>query len=420
MKPFHFFKGALLAAALALPVFTNGCSAVQQAQSAVCCPEYAKGNLNAVAAKFDATTQGDAYSLASAASSLAAVSRGAVADVANACRNIATDLGEDPLGFSPDTTAGAPSEDAQAANYWCPKAVAKIQAANVTLQTVFDPPACEASVQAQADCQARCEASGKCDVQANPPTCKGGTLEVSCKGDCDVTAQQPTIDCEGQCTGQCTGTCEASGSVAVDCDGDCEGTCAAGTLGSGVQADGSCKGTCSGKCTLRANAKVSCSGSCSGTCDATCKATPGQVAVKCSGQCSVQATPIACKGGTLEGGCTADASCQANCNASVQARAECTPPVVSVTVTSTGDTSALVRTLEDNLPALVVVLKARGADLAAQIGAIINAGVNVSGSVTAEGAACLAAMSGDLDSAQVDFTAALGGSTSVLTAVGVP
>lgn len=420
MTTFKHLKAAAIALTLALPVLSNGCSAVQQAQSAVCCPEYAKGDLNAVAAKFDATVQGDAYSFASAASSLAAVSRGSVSDVANACRSIATDLGEDPLGFVPDTTAGAPSEDAQAANYWCGKAAAKIKAAGVTIQVVFDPPECNASVQAQVDCQARCEASGQCDVQANPPTCKGGTLEVSCKGDCNVTAQQPTIDCEGSCTGQCSGSCEASGGVAVDCDGDCQGTCAAGTVGSGIQADGSCKGTCSGKCTLRSTAKVSCSGSCSGTCDATCKATPGQVAVKCSGQCSVQATPIECKGGTLEGGCTADASCQANCNASVQARAECTPPAVDVTVTSSTDVSALVRTLEGNLPALIVVLKARGADLAQVIATMVSTGVSISGNVTAEGAACVAAMSGDLSSAQLDFTAAISGSTTVLTAVGVP
>lgn len=409
--------GAIAAAAFGVAVTTNGCSAVQNAQSALCCPEYAKGDLNAVSAKVDVSIQGQFYTLAQAAGDLAAVAHGAIGDVAVACQNIAVDLGEDPTQFVPVTTAGAPSESVQTANFWCPKAVAKLQGVNMTV--VFEPPVCTASVQAEASCQGRCDVSGKCDIKANPPVCTGGTLVVDCKGQCDVTAQEPKIECSGSCSGKCEGTCTAQASVAVDCDGTCEGTCAAGgsTGGTGAQADGSCKGTCNGKCTMRAGASLTCSGSCTGKCDASCKATGGSASVQCSGKCSADYQPLQCKGGTLSGGCQVDASCQANCNASVQARAECKPG--SVTVSGNGD--AVIATLEKNLPNLILLLKARGAAFADLVGKVVQSAgdISASGKINGEGVACLAAMSGDANLASTEFTASINGATSVLGAVGV-
>ncbi len=401
----------LAAVAVGVIAASNGCSAISDAQAAVCCPEYAKGDLNAVAAKVDPSIQGQFFVIAQAAGDLAAVAHNAVGDVAAACMGIATDLGEDPKGFVVNTAKGSPSEQTQAANYWCPKAVAKLQAQNV--QVVFTPPVCTASVQAQASCQARCDVSAQCDIKVNPPVCKGGTLTVQCKGQCDVTVQEPKIECQGSCTGKCEGTCQGSVSVGVDCDGQCQGTCSAGGAGSGIQNDGSCKGTCNGKCTLRAGASVTCSGSCSGKCDASCKAQSGSATVNCSGKCTADYEPLECKGGTLEGGCKVDADCQASCNASVQARAECTPASVVVT----GNSDAVIATLNRNLPPLIEVLKARGQQFLDGAAAVVKAAGAVSGKVSGEGIACLAAMSGDADAASKEFTAALDGAVKVTAAV---
>lgn len=407
--------GAIAAAAFGVAVTTNGCSAVQNAQAGLCCPEYATGDLNAVAAKVDVSIQGNFRAFAQAATDMEAVAHSAIGDVATACMNIAVDLGEDPTGFTPDGTKGAAPELVQAANYWCPKAVAKISAANMTV--VFEPPVCTASVQASANCQARCDVNAKCDVKLNPPTCTGGSLVVDCKGQCDVTATEPKIECTGSCGGKCEGSCTAQGSVAVDCDGTCEGTCAAGgsTGGTGIQGDGSCKGTCSGKCTMRSTASLTCSGTCTGKCDASCKTTGGSASVQCSGKCTVDAEPLECKGGKLEGGCKVDAQCQANCNASVSARAECKPG--KVTVSGNGD--AIIATLQKNLPPLIVVLKARGAQFAALIKTIGESTGSISGNLNAEGAACLVAMSGSFNNAQTEFAGSLDGSTKVLAALKV-
>ncbi len=402
---------AFAATAIGVIAASNGCSAISDAQAAACCPEYAKGDLNAVAAKVDPSIQGQFFVIAQAAGDLAAVAHAAVGDVAAACMGIAVDLGEDPKGFVVNTAKGSPSETTQAANYWCPKAVAKLQSANVTI--AYTPPVCTASIQAQGSCQARCSVDAKCDIKANPPVCKGGTLTVQCKGQCDVTAQEPKIECQGTCTGKCEGVCQGSASAAVDCDGQCQGTCTAGGAGSGIQTDGSCKGSCAGKCTLRANASVTCSGSCSGKCDASCKATSGSVTVNCSGKCSADYEPLECKGGTLEGGCQVDANCQASCNASVQARAECTPATVSIT----GNGDAVIATLNKNLPPLIDVLKARGKTFADGAVSVANAAGAVSGKVSGEGAACLLAMSGDANAASTEFAAALQGATTVTAAV---
>ncbi|CAN5819640.1 hypothetical protein BH09MYX1_BH09MYX1_61550 [soil metagenome] len=392
---------------------SNGCSAIADAQAAACCPEYVRGDLNAVAAKVDPSIQGQFFVIAQAAGDLSAVAHSAIGDVSAACMGIAVDLGEDPKGFVVDSAKGAASENVQGANYWCPKAVAKLKAAQLTV--TFTPPVCSASVQAQASCQAHCSVDAKCDIKVDPPVCKGGTLTVQCKGQCDVTVQEPKIECEGTCSGKCEGVCQGSVTAGVDCDGVCQGTCKAGGAGNGIQGDGSCKGTCEGKCTLRANAQVTCSGSCSGKCDASCKAQSGSASVKCSGKCNADYEPLECKGGTLEGCCKVDADCQANCNASVQARAECSPASVAVT----GNSDAAIATWNKNLPALIEVLKVRGQtfiDGAARVAASAGA---VTGKVSGEGAACLLAMSGDADSATKDFTATLAGATSVTAAVNV-
>lgn len=424
-----FRYSMLLAAGVAIPVLTNGCSAVSDATGAVCCKEYQPGtDMLTTDFKVDASIKGQFTAFAQASGDIATVGGNAVADVTGSCTAIATDLGADPQDPGAAGLAGT-----ALMNFWCNKAVAQINAnftatgvakAQLTLQ--YDPPQCSMSLSAQADCQAKCDVSGMCDIKANPPTCTGGTLEVDCKGGCTASGTAPSFDCTGSCSGNCTGSCEAQGGVAVDCTGHCDGTCAAGTAGNGVQTDGSCKGTCSGHCTIDATApKVTCKGTCSGQCDAKCTAAPGQASVKCGGKCDVQATPLECKGGTLSGGCMVDAKCSGSCNASVQAKATCTEPKLviafsgSVKAGAEGQYNALLNTLETNLPKLLVVVEGRGKAFGDAFGAVITGGADLtaSGKLDAHGAFCIAAMTPSIQSGVDNFTGALSASVSVIGTV---
>ncbi len=422
---FKFVPGLVLAGSIgALALGSGGCSAASSlanAQSALCCKSFDPGT-NMLGATFtgNADTNAQFAVFAQAVGDLSTVAEGAVADVTAACQGIATDLG--------DMTSPAGKEGTDLMNFWCAEAVTQIKGAlsasgNATLTVDFQPPQCSASVSVNADCQAHCNVNGSCNVMANPPTCMGGTLEVSCMGSCSASAGA-SIDCTGSCSGNCSGSCEASGGATVDCTGKCDGTCAAGGAsgGNGVQADGSCKGTCSGKCTYSASApKASCSGTCSGQCDAKCSAM-GSVAAQCSGTCSSMGTPLSCKGGTLSGGCMVDAHCQANCNASASAKADCTPPSLTITasVAGTAQLNVLINTLEANLGKLIVVVKARGMAFANLISTVSASGsASISGGLDAQGAACLVPIAAAISQAATDFPTTVTASVSVMGAVGV-
>jgi hypothetical protein len=323
----------------------------------LCCTEFKIGST------IDADIGGSAQSqvAAQAAADIAGIASSMVDDLTSACRAVAEDL-------------DAPAADRQAAEAnadkgkkmqdWCVLAVRLISTARAgaSLSVQITPPVCEASVSAKAACQAKCSGSATCDVKANPPTCTGGTLTISCAGNCTAQAGA-SLSCTGSCTGSCQGTCTAKGGVAVDCDGKCEGICSAGGSagGTGIQADGTCKGTCSSKCTASATAPaITCSGTCDGKCDATCQGS-ATASVKCDGKCDADYQPLSCSGGKLEGGCQADAKCDANCDASVQAKAECTPPTVVVTINGGANAAIagkLQSTLEAHLP-IILLMKAR-------------------------------------------------------------
>jgi hypothetical protein len=422
----RFLPGVIVAAAVALVAGTNGCSSsnpLSSAQSALCCSAFQPGT-DMTTANFgvDASIQGQMAAFANATGDLSAVAGTAMADVTGACRNIAVDLGNDPNDAGANGKTGT-----DLLNFWCGAATTKIKATisasvsgSLTLNIV--PPECDVSVTATANCQASCDVSGKCDIKANPPTCTGGQVELSCTGSCTGSASAQ-IDCSGSCSGNCTGSCEAQGGV--ECTGKCDGTCTASATGSGAQADGTCKGTCKGTCSVTAPS-AKCSGSCSGKCDATCAPPTGQATVNCSAGCSGSATPISCKGGKLTGGCQVDASCQANCNASAQAKASCTPPSVSITgnITAGADVqfAALVTTLQNNLPALLLVIQAQGKNFADDISAAIQGGASLttSGSLNAAGTVCVADMVAAATSGSANFAATLQASVSVSSAVGGP
>jgi hypothetical protein len=299
---------------------------------------------------------------------------------------------------------------------WCDLAVGTIAAfkgqAGGTLTINVTPPVCSASVSAKANCQAKCSGSASCDVKANPPTCKGGSLEVSCKGSCEAQAGA-TLKCEGGCTGTCTGSCTAQGG-GVECAGKCEGTCAAGGAanGTGVQADGTCQGMCTGTCAVVAPS-AHCEGSCKGTCDAKCEATAG-ASVKCDGKCTGDFEPLKCEGGTLEGGCMASAKCDANCDASVSAKAECSPPSIAIAFSGAADVSAAARiqaTFEANLP-VIFAFKSRLEGMAKLTGTITgNADVIVDIK-----AACILQVGAAAASAVEDVTASVTATTDLVAA----
>ncbi len=424
LKPFT----AVAFTALTISTVVAGCSDLKDAQDAACCKEFEAGaDMTKVDFGVDASIKGTFSAFASAASDLSAVGTGSISDVTTACRNIALDLGADP-----------PAEDTLDA--WCGAAKAAISgsfgasgslAGSVSVK--FDPPKCSASLSAQANCQASCDAKVDCDVKLNPPKCTGGTLTVECSGECKASGSAE-LACTGSCTGGCSGSCKASGGVKLDCKGKCDGTCSAGVAGgataagTGIQAVGRCEGQCEGTCTLDADApKIECTGVCDGKCDATCKGS-AELKVKCDGECKGEATPLKCEGGTLEGGCSADASCQGSCNASASAKAECTPPSISVIAEAKGSLSAegklqyqtAIASLEANLPKILVVLKARGEAFTASVKGAVDAGVTITGNAKllgAKGAVCGLLIADTIGTASGNFAAALSAALNVTGAV---
>jgi hypothetical protein len=422
------FKGLAVGAMIAglgVLATTNGCSAASSlasAQSALCCKDFKPGT-DMLSGSFtgDASTNAQFAVFAQAVGDLSTVAEGAVADVTAACQGIATDMG--------DMNSPSGKEGTDLMNFWCAEAVAQIKAtlsasAGATLNIAFEPPQCSASVSVNADCQAHCNVNGSCDVKANPPTCMGGTLEVSCMGSCMASAGA-SIDCTGSCSGMCSGSCQASGGVSVDCQGKCDGTCAAKAgvgNGMGAQADGTCQGSCNGKCTYSASAPMAmCTGTCSGKCSASCSAMGG-VAAQCSGTCSAMGQPLSCKGGTLSGGCKVDANCSANCNASASAKADCSPPQLTITVSGNANAqlNTLINTLEANLGQLIVVVKARGMAFANLISTVSASGsATFSGGLDAQGAACLIPIAAAISQAAQDFPASIQASVSVMGSLSI-
>jgi len=425
---------AVAFAALVVSTLVAGCSDLKDAQDAACCKEFEAGaDMSAVDFGVDASIKGTFSAFASAASDLSAVGTGSISDVTTACRNIALDLGAD-VSDGPSAVGGTAALSA-----WCDLAKAQITAnfgasgkLAGSVSAKFEPPKCTASLTAQANCQASCDVSAECDIKANPPKCTGGTLTVECGGSCTASGSAD-VACTGSCSGKCSGSCKASGGVKVDCKGKCEGTCTAGASGgatesgTGIQADGSCNGQCEGTCTLDADApKIECTGQCEGHCDAACKGS-ADVKVQCDGKCDVEATPLKCEGGTLEGGCSADASCKGSCNASASAKAECTPPSVSVVAAAKGSLSAegkvqyqtAIASLEANLPKILVVLQARGAAFTAGIKGAVDAGVTLTGSgkLGAKGAVCGVLIASTIGTASDNFAASLSAAGNVTGAI---
>jgi hypothetical protein len=225
-----------------------------------------------------------------------------------ACGNLAHDLG-----------AQGDFKDAQDACKAANKVIGETQAkfgANAKVKLDASEPHCGVDVHAYADCAGHCDA-----------TVKPGAAQVKCEPG----------KLQGQCSGKCSGECEAS--AAAQCTGECHGSCDA-------EVKGACSGKCTGKCdgkAIDAKANGKCDGTCDGKCDAEVK---GECKGKCGGECKLSGD-AECKG-TCTGSCKGEmqapkctgkveppqmsAECKAKCDASLQAKAECTPPHVVVRV----------------------------------------------------------------------------------------
>jgi hypothetical protein len=254
------------------------------------------------------------------------------ADLRAGCGGIAKDLG-----------AGSDFKDGKSACDAAIKGITDAKAklgAGAKLSVVVKPPKCRADLNVYADCAGKCDASvsgGKVDVQCEPGKLSG-KCDASCEGTCDVQAGAKcegtcsgSCDAEikGSCSGKCNGKCDGKDSKGAACAGTCEGKCEGGT----VKAE--CKGKCGGECKLKASAK--CEGTCTGKCTAEFKEP------KCTGE--VKPPQMS-------------ADCQAHCDANVQAKADCKPAQVGLTVTGAADAqmaAKLKATLEKNLPLVLKI-----------------------------------------------------------------
>ena len=394
-----------LAVAVALPAITN-CS--DNPLDAVCCSEFKPGA--AVTAEIGGNAQ--AQVAVQAVADFSGIAAASITDLTTACRSMAQEL-DAPAADIAVAEATAPGKDQMKA--YCGLAVNAIGAAKLSaggaLTIDFVPPKCEASISAKGSCQAKCDVNGKCDIKATPPKCTGGTLEISCKGDCTASAGVD-VKCEGKCEATCTGSCTAEGGV--QCEGKCEGTCegAGGAGTSGIDASGKCTGTCKGTCSVVAPS-VTCNGTCSGSCSAACKGT-AEASVKCDGTCSGDYEPLKCTGGKLEGGCQVDAKCDASCDASVSAKAECKPPSVTVNFSGVADVAAagkLKAAFEANL-GVVLAFKSRLEAMAQLTGTITGS----ADAVVSIKAACIPAVVAAGVTAVENITASASASASIVTA----
>lgn len=429
---------AAFVAVLVLLPSTQGCE--DDPRSTLCCSEFSVGaDVSNVNFEVDAALSGRYTAFAQAASDIGATAAASVADVTNACRNIAIALGADPNDAS---VAG--KNDREAATAWCALAKAKFQAnaavqAAGTLTIAYQPPVCSASLDAKAACEGGCkvdatctepslevqceegklsgqcsgQCTGSCEGTVNAAAACEGSCEATCKGTCEGTCTadvNASVNCQGDCTGKCTGTCDGNSADGIDCAGDCVGQCqgsCAMESDADVQCNGKCEGTCTGKCTgrceLEANADIQCDGSCQGSCDVDFKAP------KCNGEIKPPQ-------------CDASADCKASCDASIEAKAECSPPEVTITAETEidsnlqGEFDLVVTTLKAHVPALLVVAEARGQsfiDAIAELNTNGEAFLDASVSST-KGAACGVAIVSTISAATESAGVALDASSDFL------
>lgn len=286
-----------------------------------------------------------------------------IKDTSGACINIAKAAGGDETKW-----AGKEGKDlVQAA---CDEAQAKVKAifdANASTKALIliEGGKCEASLAASGECNAQCDVSGKCTPAQLEAKCEPGKLAGSCSATCEGTCRAEggvAVTCKGGCSAVCQGTCDGTCDV-KDAMGNCAGRC-----------EGNCDGKCSGSCSITSDAMASCEGT-------------------CQGNCSAEFTAPKCEGKLTPPECQVDADCSASCNASVQAKAECSPPTVKyqLDASASAEFKALIDVLQVELPKLLLQVKVRGQTVVETGSALASSGqavVKAAGDLGVKGLAC--------------------------------
>ncbi|MFZ5890523.1 MAG: hypothetical protein ACOY0T_05585 [Myxococcota bacterium] len=283
---------------------------------------------------------------------------------ADACLRMGRDLGVPDTQMRPvgDPRQQRPGAEAHAACGVVSQRIDEILRAGVQVRASAQPPHCQASVDAKAQCE------GRCNVDVDP-----GEIVAQCE------PARLSGFCQGRCIGQCDGNCQ----------GDCQGQCSA------RDASGRCVGRCQGTC--------------NGGCDASCHA-------RCEGQWQAPQ----CQGYVRPP--SVDADCKASCSARANFQAHCQPGHVNVqTSQNTELVARLVATLQANLPDLIRAEVGLGKRLVGDARAVVQIGSTLPrtlGNAGAEAMACVAAASSATFTASARIDVSIQASASVTSRVG--
>lgn len=360
----------------------------------LCCTDFKVGaDLSTADWGIDGSANVTFSAFMQATADFAGVTTAVVNDVASACQQMAVDMGA-------DETEVTETDAAARATHWCQLAVAQINAvvkANGTIKIVAQPPSCQFSASAQANCEAKCTADVSCEAELG-----------------DVKARCDPGKLSGKCDAQCTGSCEGSANLAVQCQGTCSGTCEGqcngncSATGAGGECKGSCDGTCNGECrgscAVDAGANVQCEGNCTGGCSVELRAP----------KCTAELTPPSAM-------CQGDAECSGSCNASASAKAECTPGSVEIEATGNIDATAIA-SLKLNLPKILLIAQARGEVLLQNAQVVVDLGVKVSAdapNLSVKAGLCVLPAAEAIATSLDNLQASVQASGSIVTAVGM-
>jgi len=346
----------------------------------LCCREFTPGaDLSGITWGMEGADEIRFAALIQAAADFSGAASSIVNDVSSACEQLALDLG----AVTPEPLATDPAKRAEV---WCALAEAQLKS-QVSGKVTFNyqPPTCDVSVKAQANCEAHCTVSAECKAKLG-----------------DIKARCAPGAISGRCDAKCTGRCEGSANLAVTCAGTCHGACEGqcdAQASSGMCA-GTCSGKCRGTCDVQANAMATCEGECTGGCTGELKAPT----------CKTELTPP-------EASCNADADCAASCQASASARAECSPPALEVA--STLDPQ-LLASLKLSLPELLTVAEGRGKVLFASAQRLVEVSKDLGeAKLSVKAGACLIPAAAALHAASTNAQAGFEGSGKVILAAGI-
>jgi hypothetical protein len=346
----------------------------------LCCREFTPGaDLSGVTWGLEGAEEVRFAALIQAAADFSGAASSIVNDVSSACEQLALDLG----AATPEPLAADPAKRAEA---WCALAAAQLKSqVNGKVTFNYQPPSCDVSVKAQADCEAHCNVTAECKAKLG-----------------DIKARCAPGAISGRCDAKCTGKCEGSANLAVTCDGVCHGACEGkcdAKPSSGMCA-GACSGRCRGTCEVQQSAMVTCEGECTGGCTGELKAPT----------CKAELTPP-------EASCNADADCAASCQASASARAECSPPALEA---FGAIDPQIIASLKLTLPDLIAVADARGKVLAASAQKLLDVSAKLdAGKLNVKAGACLIPATAALKAASTNAQAGFEGSGKVILAAGI-